>query len=367
VQALAFHPGGGLLLSGSDDKTIKLWSMPDGALLGMLWPNEPTLCLAINPEGSILASGHESNLIFLWSLSDGQRIKTVRGHGSAVRVLAINPQGDLLASGGDDKTVKLWALPGGRSTKTMVGHEASVSALSINSDGTRLASGDANGVIKLWSMPDGELLATITDPESSKPVQALKFSPDGQTLAAGNEWTIKFLSVSEGQTQNQYRKFSNTKKTAFSEDFSLFATSMYNTSIQLLSSGNIIADLEEPPVYISALAFSPNGDVLATGDQKGTIRLWAVQEGREKACLFDPAANPPETEGARYSVEVDGKMVEYTLPCGAPIPPGAVCICNCVASTGCSCVGNASCSCDSYKAPCSCVGDSSGNHYWYPN
>jgi hypothetical protein len=53
-----------------------------------------------------------------------------------------------------------------------------------------------------------------------------------------------------------------------------------------------------------------------------------------------------------------GNIYTYTLPCGSPLPPGAVCICNCVTVP-------AACSCDSYSAPCSC--DSHSSHYWYPN
>lgn len=66
-----------------------------------------------------------------------------------------------------------------------------------------------------------------------------------------------------------------------------------------------------------------------------------------------PGTVPPGTEGIEYT----SKGTTYTLPCGSPIPAGAVCTCNCVTVP-------APCSCDSYN-PCSC--NSFSSHYWYPN
>ncbi|MGD2205448.1 MAG: NBR1-Ig-like domain-containing protein [Anaerolineae bacterium] len=86
----------------------------------------------------------------------------------------------------------------------------------------------------------------------------------------------------------------------------------------------------------------------------------------------------PGEKGISYKVKVGGKWVTWTQPCGSPIPPGAICTCNCVAVPTCSCVGH--CSCDTV---CSCVGHTTcscdqvctcdkicscvGHHYWYPN
>ena len=69
-----------------------------------------------------------------------------------------------------------------------------------------------------------------------------------------------------------------------------------------------------------------------------------------------PGEVQPGQTGINY--KLDGKT--YTMPCGSPIPPGAVCVCNCVTVPG-SCSCDKVCTCD---AVCSCVGAS---HYWYPN
>jgi uncharacterized protein YraI len=70
-----------------------------------------------------------------------------------------------------------------------------------------------------------------------------------------------------------------------------------------------------------------------------------------------PGAVPQGETGLQYSS--GGRT--YHLPCGAPIPPGAVCVCNCVEVPACSCEGYTACDCDTF---CSCE---SVYHYWYPN
>jgi hypothetical protein len=65
-------------------------------------------------------------------------------------------------------------------------------------------------------------------------------------------------------------------------------------------------------------------------------------------CLIDPVASAPGADTITYTQ--DGAT--YTLPCGSPIPAGAVCTCNCVPGTGCPCVNYSS---------------GGGGHYWYPN
>jgi len=78
-----------------------------------------------------------------------------------------------------------------------------------------------------------------------------------------------------------------------------------------------------------------------------------------------PNEKPTGDEGITYKyTDLYGNTYTYTLPCGSPIPEGAVCTCNCVTL----------CSCDGYVAPCGCDSDSGGSYctcnmvvYWYPN
>ena len=100
----------------------------------------PVNALAIRSDSKLLASASSDQTIKLWSLPDGALLKTLRGHTGSVSAVAISPDGTLLASGSADETVRLWSLPDGALLKTLVGNFASVTAVGISPNGTLLAS-----------------------------------------------------------------------------------------------------------------------------------------------------------------------------------------------------------------------------------
>ncbi len=228
--------------------------------------------------------------------------KDVIAHNNIVSDLVASPDGKLLISSGD-WTIKLWSLPEGALLKTL---EGGVDALAVSPDGKLLASACKDKTIKLWSLPEGALLKTLEG--HGHYVSTLAVSPDGKLLASGSwDWTIKLWSLPEGA---------------------------------------LLKTLKGHKDLVSALAVSPDGKLLASASKDQTIKLWSLPEGEFVSCLMDLTVNKSDVKGSTYKVGT----TEYTLPCGAPIPPGAVCVCNCVAA----------------KAPtCSCVGDIT--HYWHPN
>jgi hypothetical protein len=111
-------------------------------------------------------------------------------------------------------------------------------------------------------------------------------------------------------------------------------------------------------------AWVADEDVTTKGECDAVIDVDAppivTAQPRETATPRGPTPAPGvpgNVQPGNNGIEYTTKGVTYTLPCGSPIPAGAVCTCNCVTVP-------AACSCDSYS-PCSC--NSFSSHYWYPN
>ena len=111
MRSVAFHPDGSTLASASKDKTIKLWNVSSGFLIGTIDYAAALRSLCFHPSGLVLATGSYDNKIILWNFTDRSCITTLEGHSNRVRMVCFDPTGTVLVSGSKDKTVWLWTLP----------------------------------------------------------------------------------------------------------------------------------------------------------------------------------------------------------------------------------------------------------------
>jgi WD40 repeat protein len=172
VTALQFSGDGIRLLSGSKDKTLRLWTIADGQPAGQLETPHEVLSAVLNAEGNRAFSGHGDNAIRGWTVpfeapkpaegdNPAEPVKPVvqmQGHGGPVHSLAIVPGQPQLASGSQDGTLRVWDINNGNQVRS-VDHGAPVITVAVKPDGQFFASAGGN-VAKLWSA-DGKSVAEL--------------------------------------------------------------------------------------------------------------------------------------------------------------------------------------------------------------
>lgn len=291
VTAVAFTPDSKVVGAWSLGETCKFWSVPEGEFLQRLNSQRDSVGgMAITPDCQMLAVASRDNVVKLWRLADGKQVRTLQGHEDWVNDVAIAPDGQLLASASRDKTVRLWSLPDGKQLRTLLGHEDRVIALALALDGKLLASGSRDETVKLWSLPEGKCLATLRGHDNS--VTALATTVDGKLLASGSwDRTVRLWSLPDGRP---------------------------------------LGTLGPHPGGVLSVAFTPDGKCLASADSTGVIILWDLAANKPRSFLFD--ARVSITDAVVYNVihRQMRRTVTYTLPCDAPVPEGAICVCNCV-------------------------------------
>src|SRR5436305_3391501 len=153
VLSVVISPDGERLVSGSGDKTIKVWNLQTGmhertldGHTGAVWS------VAISPDGEKLVSGSDDQTIKVWNLQTGMHERTLIGHSDYVRSVAISPDGEKLVSGSGDKTIRVWNLRTGMHERTLDGHTGAVWSVVISPDGERLVSGSNDHTIKIWGV-----------------------------------------------------------------------------------------------------------------------------------------------------------------------------------------------------------------------
>ncbi len=364
IRCLAISSDGKVLVSGSDDKTLKTWSFPDGKLLKTLKGHTHEVAsLAISPDSKNLASGSYDKSIKIWSLPKGKLLRTLKGHSGHVDVLAISNDGKLLVSGGDDKTIKFWSLPEGKLLNTITDNPGPLTCLAISPDGKLLASVSNNNVIRLLSFPDGKLDMSLEGHTGI--VQCVTFSSDGNILASGSDdKTIKLWNIPERKNLTTLKGSSRTiYSMVFGADGKTLVAGSSDNSISVWSVGEgrltVIVNDKSSSTYSVAtpLAISPDGTTLTTtvfaletGKRDAAIKLWSFPEIESLGCVFDEALTAKGTIIKKYR---QMGQQSFTQPCGTLIPTGAICTCNCVAGSLSFKGSETVCICDTISIPSS--------------
>jgi len=301
VWAVAFSPDSQTLVSGSVDKTVRLWGLrqPAAAPTVLSSQAERVYAVAVSPDGRSLAAGSADGTVRLWAVgAPHASLLTLRGHEHEVYAVAFSPDGHTLASGSIDGTVRLWPLGGRSSVPTvLIGHSGGVLAVAFSPDSQTLASGSADGTIRLWERHGAPATARVLHGHRDL-IRAVAFSPDGRTLASGSaDSTIYLWSVNTpGVAFTSLRGHESTVVTvAFSPDGTTLASGSDDRSIRLWPVQTPTAPstvLRGHKGSVLAVAFSPDGTTLASASDDRSIRLWDRDQPAVVPGVFHGHAQP---------------------------------------------------------------------------
>jgi len=204
-------------------------------------------------------------------------LRTLEGHSGAIWSVAISFDGQLLASGSQDTTLKIWNLHTGELLHTFKGYSGTVYSIAISPDGKTIISGNSDGTIKIWDLPTGELIRTLD--EHSSFISSLAMSSDGQIIATGSgDNTIKVWILHTGQLL--YTLAESVNCAAICPDRKILASGDRIIKIWHLPTGELIRTLSGHSRRVNSLAFSSDGQLLASGSSDRTIRIWNLHTGK---------------------------------------------------------------------------------------
>lgn len=256
IYSLSFSKNGRLIVSGSGDRTARIWDMKKG-MQKILEINEPegvdadVTSVAISPDGRLVAAGSLDTVVRIWEVQTGNLVEKLKGHRDSVYSVAFTPDGKSIVSGSLDKTVKHWDIsalvtsparkeplppattptgagtnPGGGAslagvpvaragptkeggeggsvnTLNFTGHKDYVLSVAVSHDGQWVVSGSKDRGVQFWDQRTAQVQALLQGHKNS--VISIDLSPAGGILATGSgdmqarlcELLSSFLDISE--------------------------------------------------------------------------------------------------------------------------------------------------------------------------
>ncbi len=249
--------------------------------------------LALSPDGSWVAAALQDGTIRLWNTQQNWARRTLTGHSGPVVGVAFLPDNSTLISASRDGTVRLWDASTGQIRSSLDARSGPLNGLSLSADGTLLATIGDEGVIRLWDLATGQEVRSFGPGEDT--THAVALSPDGTLVAAGDGPNIQIWDARtgvvvhrlEGRWEDEKEKTwlghrRPVRSLAFSPDGQILASGAEDATCIFwnVARGEVEWTAEGHYGGVTGLAFNPDGKSLLSGSADTKLRIWRIPGGK---------------------------------------------------------------------------------------
>ncbi len=307
VNSVCFSADGRWALSGSRDKTLRLWDVSSGQSTRTFEGHtESVNSVCFSADGRWALSGSWDETLRLWEVSSGRCVRTFEGHTKSVESVCLSTDGRWALSGSRDKTLRLWKVSSGRCVRIFEGHTKSVESVCLSLDGRWALSGSDDCKPRLWEVASGRCVRTFKGinywymvdyydewfnrEKASNHVNSVCLSLDGRwALSGSRDGKIQLWDVSSDQCMRTFEGHKEpVESVCLSTDGRWALSGSADKTLRLweVASGRCVWTFEGHTGYVNSVSLSADGRWALSGSSDNTVRLWELDwdyEAREPA------------------------------------------------------------------------------------
>jgi WD40 repeat protein/serine/threonine protein kinase len=280
VGAAHFDPGCRRVATASGDNTARVWDLANVDRTLIVAAHKKSAYAVSIRDGQGFSAGTDG--FRTWSVARGDATALVAPLGGPMQWGTWSHDGRRIA-GAAGEVAYVWDAAAPSRPIVLAGHSATITRISFDRNDDRLVTTGEDGTARVWDVASGRSLGTFSAADAgTAPVAAL--SPDGTQLATSSkaaEGVIRLWDVRTGALARTWPGHATwVSALAFSPDGSMLASGSEDQNARLwtVSTGSLVRTLEGHGDEVNLVAFSPDGERLVTGSV-GELRIWEVATG----------------------------------------------------------------------------------------
>jgi WD40 repeat protein len=304
IKSIDFSTDGKRIITGSEDKTGKVWDIQTGTcVLTLIGHSGIVKNAKYSPDGTYIITDSTDGTTKIWDIGTGDCLLTLSGNSNRTGRIVCSPNGKRLVTV-SDKIGKVWDIETGDCLLSLLGHSDIIYGIAYSPNGEHIVTSSRDYSVKIWDSTNGSCLKTLTGQIAA--THNIIFSPNGKYLITNlYDKTTKIWDSETSTCLKTLKNKSVIGSVVYSPDSMQFVTSFNSNTAEVWNSvmSTCLFTLIGHIDSISCIAYSPDGKRIVTSSRDDdTVKVWDSDTGN---CLMNLSAR--HVDAITYSP--DGKWL----------------------------------------------------------